>query len=108
MRNGLSITIPVPVPITSPITSSITKDITARSGAWPQSGLGQRSWPSKGTFVLQMDFATVIIINNYCPCYFLTYVDFGTVMLSLQILIWTAKSSRQNVSDFLHNFITFY
>ena len=29
-------------------------------------------------------------------------------MLSLQILIWTVKSSRQNVSDFLHNFIKFY
>ena len=54
------------------------------------------------------DFATVIIINYYCPCYIVTYVYFGTIMLSLQILIWTAKSSRLNVSDFLHYFITFY
>ena len=29
-------------------------------------------------------------------------------MLSLQILIWTAKSSRQNVTDFLRDFIKFY
>ena len=29
-------------------------------------------------------------------------------MLSLQILIWTVKSSRQNVTDFLHDFIKFY
>ena len=29
-------------------------------------------------------------------------------MLSLQILIWTAKSSRQNVTDFLRDFINFY
>ena len=110
-RNGPSITIPVPVPvpITSPITSPITKDIAARSGAWPRSGSGPRSWPSKGTFVLQIDFPTVIIINYYCICYsILTYVAFGTIMLSLQILIRTAKSSRQNVTDFLRDFIKFY
>ena len=82
-------------------------DAPAR-GAWPWLGSGPRSWPSKGTFVLQIDFATVIIIDYYCPCYILTYIDFGTIMLSLQILIWTAKSSRQNVIDFLHDFITFY
>ena len=104
-RNGLSITIPVPVPITSQITSPITKDIAARSGAWPRSGLGPMSWPSKGTFFLQIDFPTVIIINYYCHCYIiLTYVAFGTIMLSLQI----KKSSRQNVTDFLHDFIKFY
>ena len=80
----------------------------ARSEVWPRSGSGPRLWPSKGMFVLQIDFATVTIINYYCPCYILTYVDFGTIMLSIQISIWTAKSSRQNVSDFLHNFITFY
>ena len=78
------------------------------SGAWPRSGSGPRSWPSKGTFVLQIDFPTVIIINYYCHCYILTYDAFGTIMLSLQILIWTAKSIRQNVTDFLHNFIKFY
>ena len=94
--------------MTSPMTIPITKDIAAQSGAWPRSGSGPRSWPSKGAFVLQIDFATVIIINYYCPCYIVTYVDFGTIMLSLQILIWTAKSCRQNVSDFLHYFITFY
>ena len=103
-RNGLSITILVPVPITSPITTHIT----ARSGAWPLSGSGPRSWPSKGTFVLQIDFPTVIIINYYSPCYILTYVAFGTIMLSLQILIWTVKSISQNVTDFLHDFIKFY
>ena len=102
------ITIPVLVSITSPITSPITKDIASRSGAWLRSGSGLRSGLSKGTFVLQIDFATVIINNYYCPCYILTYVDFRTIMLSLQILIWTAKSSRQNVSDFLHDYITFY
>ena len=110
-RNVLSITnpVPVPVPITSPITSPITKDIAARSGALPRSGSGPRSWPSKGTFVLQIDFPTVIIINYYCICYsILNYVAFRTIMLSLQILIWTAKSSRQNVTDFLGNFIKFY
>ena len=108
-RNGLSITIPVPVPVPVQITSPITKDIAERSGTWPRSGSGPRSWPSKGTFVLQIDFATVIIINYYCICYsILTYVAFGTIMLSLQILIWTAKSSRQNVTDFLRDFINFY
>ena len=97
--------VPVPVQITSPI----TKDIAAGSGTWPRSGSGPRSWPSKGTFILQIDFATVIIINYYCICYsILTYVAFGTIMLSLQILIWTAKSSRQNVTDFLRDFINFY
>ena len=106
-RNGLSITIPVPFPFL--ITSPITKDIAAWSGAWPRSGSGPRSWPSKGTFVLQIDFPTVIIINYYCICYsILTYVAFGTIMLSLQILIWTAKSSRQNVTDFLRDSINFY
>ena len=64
-RNGLSITIPVPVPITSPITSPITKDIAARSGAWPPSGSGPRSWPSKGTFVLQIFVLQTFLLDYY-------------------------------------------
>ena len=52
-------------------------------GVWPRSGSGPRSRPSKGTFVLQIDFATVIIIMYYCLCYIVTYVDFGIMMLSL-------------------------